>query len=70
MAGALRLNEYFGGDSMPQKSILEIERELGLDQCRPITLSPSDAKDFETKGDPFRDWYEDELRKIYETCER
>ncbi len=55
-----------GGSSMTRKTIPEIEKELGFDKVNPITLSPSDAKELEKKGDPFKDWYEEELRSLYE----
>jgi hypothetical protein len=54
---------------MPDKpSIEEIEKRLGIDKAkiRPILASPSDIKDLEEKGDTFRDWYEEELRTLYE----
>lgn len=52
---------------MKKLTIQEIEKELGFDKVQPITLTPSDTKEFEEKNDPFRKWYEDELRKFYES---
>ncbi len=54
---------------MPDKlSIEEIEKRLGIDKSkiRPILASPSDVKDLEEKRDSFREWYEEELRALYE----
>ena len=65
MAYALLEEEYVGGFDMPEKSTSSIERELGLDKCRPVILSPSDARDREEKEDVFKEWYEEELHKLY-----
>ena len=46
-------------------SVQEMKRALGLDKIRPIPASPSTEKDLEEKGDPFKDWYEEELREAY-----
>jgi hypothetical protein len=46
-------------------SVQEIEKALGLDKIRPIALSPATQRDLEEKGDPFGDWYEEELREFY-----
>jgi len=55
-----------GGSSMARKTIQEMEKELGFDKVNPIALSPSDGKELKEKGDPFKDWYEEELRSLYE----
>jgi hypothetical protein len=70
MAYALLKEQYNGGFDMPEKSVSDIERELKLDKCRPVILSPSDTEDREEKGDVFKDWYEDELRKLYTDTSR
>ncbi len=48
-----------------EPTIEEMRKALGLDKCQPIRLTPSDAADFCSKGDPFREWYEEELRNLY-----
>lgn len=47
-------------------SIKDIEGVLGFNKCKPISLTPSDEKVKNEEGDYFRDWYEEELRRIYE----
>jgi len=57
--------------SMPKNfSVEEIEKELGFDKVRPISVSPSDEKDMLEKGDCFKDWYEEELRAYYDRQKR
>lgn len=51
-----------------EPTIGEIEKALGFDKVTPIILTPSDAKQFEEKGDPFREWYEDELREFFKNA--
>ncbi len=46
-------------------SVQDMKRALGIDKIRPIPASPSTEKDLEEKGDPFKDWYEEELREAY-----
>ncbi len=48
-----------------EPTVKEMEKALGLDKVRPIALTPSDAADFREKGDPFKEWYEQELRRHY-----
>ncbi len=48
-----------------QRTVQEMQKALGLDKIEPITLTPSDAADFRQKGDPFKEWYEQELRRVY-----
>lgn len=56
-----------GGDGMTKLPLEEIERQLGIDRSkiRSILATPSDAEEFEEKGDVFKDWYEEELRRFY-----
>ena len=52
--------------AMPRElTIKEIEKELGFDKVKPIAASPSDEQDMLEKGDCFKDWYEEELRRFY-----
>jgi len=46
-------------------SVQDMKKALGLDKIRPIPLRPSTQVDLEEKGDPFKDWYEEELREAY-----
>ncbi|NGP43859.1 hypothetical protein G4V62_02435 [Bacillaceae bacterium SIJ1] len=55
------------GVSVCEKSISQIESELGLDKLKPIQLSADDQEDADVKGDTFRDLYEEELRNFYES---
>lgn len=57
-------------EPMPKKepTIREIEKALGFDTVTPIILTFSDAKEFEEKGDPFKEWYEDELREFFKNA--
>lgn len=48
-----------------EKTIQEIEKELGFDNVEPIHLTKSDAQDRIDKGEDFQDWYEEELREFY-----
>lgn len=56
-----------GGQGMERLPIEEIVKILGIDKTKvsPIFATPSDAKELEDKGDVFRDWYEEELRRFY-----
>lgn len=47
----------------------KMEKVLGLEKIKPITLTPSDLKQLEAKNDPFREWYEEELRALYKKNE-
>jgi len=53
---------------MEKLTIEEIEKRLGIDKSktRPILATPSDAKEFDDKGDIFREWYEEEIRALYD----
>ncbi len=51
----------------PEKEISEIQKELGLDRTRPITLSANDQKEAEDTSGYFKDWYEEELRAFNES---
>lgn len=62
-----KVSKSKGVATMKKLTIQEIEKELGFDKAQPIVLTPSDTKEFEEKNDPFRKWYEDELRKFYES---
>ncbi|WP_261134773.1 hypothetical protein [Bacillus sp. Marseille-Q3570] len=48
-----------------EPSIEEIEKMLGIDQVRPIQLTPSDAEDMMEKEEELREWYEDDLKELY-----
>lgn len=51
---------------MALRTVDAIEQELGLDNIEPIpVLSQDVAEDMREKGDPFRDWYEEELRQLH-----
>jgi hypothetical protein len=52
--------------SQSKPTVKEIESYFGFDKVKPIVLSPADDKDEIKKGDCFKDWYEDELRRFYE----
>ncbi|WP_366921545.1 hypothetical protein MFMK1_001949 [Metallumcola ferriviriculae] len=55
-----------GACSMQKEpSVEEMKAKLGLDQCRPIEASPSDALDMQEKGDVFKEWYEQEIKRLY-----
>ena len=47
-------------------NIEEIKLKLGLDNCKAINLTNSDTKDFERDSNYFKDWYEEELRNLYD----
>ncbi len=47
-------------------SIEDIESLLGFNNTKPIILTNADLKDTLEKDDEFKDWYEQELRGIYE----
>lgn len=49
------------------RDIRDIEKDLGIDQIKPITLTPSDSEDMNEKEQELRDWYEHELRKFFES---
>jgi hypothetical protein len=49
--------------------INEIEKELGFDKIESIVLTNSDSKTKNEEGDYFKDWYEEEIRKLYENIE-
>jgi 2-polyprenyl-6-methoxyphenol hydroxylase-like FAD-dependent oxidoreductase len=55
-----------GVTTVDKKSVEEIEKELGLDKVRPISLSSDDERDVRIKGDCFAQWYEEESRELYE----
>ncbi|MBO8129760.1 MAG: hypothetical protein H0Z39_11310 [Peptococcaceae bacterium] len=60
-----------GGVGVCKKlTVKEMEKALGFDKVKPIELSPSDARQFEEKGDPFKDWYEEELRTLFKDSEK
>ncbi|ADU29352.1 hypothetical protein [Evansella cellulosilytica] len=61
-----RIASAEGVNVMDKRDIRHIQEELGFNNTKPISLSPSDQKDVDDKGDCFRDWYEEELRELYE----
>jgi hypothetical protein len=65
--GKLIVEPHIYVDKTESKStIKEIESYFGFDKIKPIVLSPADDADEIEKGDVYKDWYEDELRKLYE----
>lgn len=55
------------GTVVPKElTIEEIEKALGLNKVQPITLTPAEEIEMLEEGDYFRDWYEEELRKLYD----
>ena len=60
-----RAIEDWGGASMKEPSVKDMERELGLDRVKPMIATESDQKDLEEKNNPFGAWYEEELRALY-----
>ena len=52
-------------NNFQEKTIEEIEKELGLDNVVPIQLTKSDEQDRLDKNEDFQDWYEQELREYY-----
>jgi len=46
-----------------KKTVEEMERELGLDKVIPASLGTENDVD---DSDYFSDWYEEELRNLYE----
>jgi hypothetical protein len=60
-------DDYKGAVNVSKRlSVEEIEKKLGIDQTKPIQLTPSDEVDMKSKDDDLKDWYEDELREFYE----
>lgn len=55
-----------GVGTLRKKSVEEMERELGLDKVKSIELSAGDDRIAVEEGDCFADWYEEELRELYE----
>ncbi|MES9736945.1 hypothetical protein ABWK46_06280 [Peribacillus frigoritolerans] len=55
------------GAVIVKKEISEIIKELGFDQTQPITFSANDQKAVDADSDYFKDWYEEELRELYES---
>jgi hypothetical protein len=51
---------------LKRPSVEEMERALGLDKIKPIKVSPSMQEELNSDGDYFRQWYEDELWKLYQ----
>lgn len=49
-----------------KKTVEEIEKELGISDVKPIYLSGNDDIDAKSKGDCFAEWYEEELRELYD----
>lgn len=49
-----------------KKTIQEIEQAIGLSGTKPLTLSENDDKVALKDADYFSDWYEEELRELYE----
>lgn len=49
-----------------RKSIQEMEKELGLDKVKPITVTPSVVEDFAEDENYWKDLYEETLAEIYE----
>ncbi len=67
----LRRNESSGVLTLNKpRDIKDIEKGLGIDQIKPITLTPSDSEDMNEKEQELRDWYEHELRKFFESQKR
>ena len=51
-------------------SVEKMERAFNFHKVKPIIPSVSDEKDMIEKGDCFKDWYEEELRELYDTYKR
>ncbi|WP_243291449.1 hypothetical protein [Bacillus sp. FJAT-47783] len=49
-----------------RKSIREMEKELGLDKVKPVTVTPSVVEDFAEDENYWEDLYEETLAEIYE----
>ena len=49
-----------------RKSIQEMEKELGLDKVKPVTVTPSVVEDFAEDENYWKDLYEETLAEIYE----
>lgn len=49
-----------------RKSIQEMEKELGLDEVKPITVTPLVVEDFAEDENYWKDLYEETLAEIYE----
>ncbi|MGG0555270.1 hypothetical protein ABEY55_22070 [Priestia aryabhattai] len=52
--------------TLRKKSVEEMRKELGLDKIKPIELSANDDRVAIEEGDSFAEWYEEELRELYE----
>lgn len=52
-------------NNLCEKTIEEIEQELGFDKVQSIQLTKSDSQDRIEKDEDFQDWYEEELREFY-----
>lgn len=61
-----QLIEEWGEAAVKKLSVKEIERELGLDRIKPLPATESDQRELQGKPNPFDDWYEEELRALYE----
>lgn len=67
-------NEKESGDDMlaekvvqiqKKPSVKQIEKALELHKVKPINLTSSDEIAKDEEGDYFKEWYEEELRNIY-----
>jgi len=46
-------------------SVLEMEKELGVQDVEPIILTNSDSRDRIEKNEDFSKWYNEELRELF-----